>query len=300
MAVTITKSFWDGSTYKDISKIVFTSGNIEGPAVAGTRSHAIPGSPYIATWYEAVDYMYRIKNNQQPPTYPETYFYKGVLKQSSFDFSTDTTMRIGLRESYLFSSGQVLFASKSDFATISGVTSSTVSGTDYPYIYDIALTSTTGSGIINQGDSLYFWGGGTNIWATATTSIIFQVTNGEAYNCRLTAWDDNTHSTTNNKILTDLKYKVTCCAYKADDGTKESPVNNNSSDSMVHPPGIDIPLSGNSNYYGDFDLRYIANGGATGNEHGEYLIFTPRLDNIDTTFTPGNYDFVTTLHYQYT
>ena len=88
--------------------------------------------------------------------------------------------------------------------------------------------------------------------------------------------------------------------YKAGLGTKEEPLSDQTADAMAHPPGIDVPLAGNVSYYGDFDMIYVANGGTTGTQSGEYLYFTPRLDNIDETFSSGNYDFVTTLHYQYT
>ena len=64
MAATITKHFWNGSEYKDITKIVFTSPNFNSPSIAGTRSHIQPGSQYIGTWYESVDFMYIQKNDQ--------------------------------------------------------------------------------------------------------------------------------------------------------------------------------------------------------------------------------------------
>ena len=68
MAVTITKKFWNlgaaSPVWTDLAKIVFTSPHIDSPASAGTRSHILPGSEYVGTWYEAVDQVYRIKDSQ--------------------------------------------------------------------------------------------------------------------------------------------------------------------------------------------------------------------------------------------
>lgn len=171
------------------------------------------------------------------------------------------------------------------------------------YAYDLTFSSVIGTSVVGTDESFYSWRDGitnNNVWSSSTTSIIFEVTVGEAYDCRLTAWDDETHTTTTNKILDEEHYKVVCAAYKAYSGTKIAPESDDGTDVMAHPAGVDIPLKGNVKYYGDFDLIHVADGGLTGNEHGEYLIFTPRLHNMDSSFTPGNYDFVTTLHYQYT
>ena len=45
MAVTLTTKFYEsgGDTWNDLSKIVFTSPNIDSPNTAGTRSHILPG-----------------------------------------------------------------------------------------------------------------------------------------------------------------------------------------------------------------------------------------------------------------
>lgn len=127
-------------------------------------------------------------------------------------------------------------------------------------------------------------------------SIIFAVTFGEAYGCRLTAWDDNTHSTTNNKILDEEHYKVDVVAYRSNVyASSHNPIFRTHKN-LVFPPGYDIVLKGNEKYYGDFDLIFSIDS----NEYGEYLAFTPRLVNIDDSFIAGSYDFITTLHYQYT
>lgn len=171
------------------------------------------------------------------------------------------------------------------------------------YAYDLTFSSVVGTSVVDTDEAFYSWQDGlvnSSLWSSSTSSIIFEVTVGEAYDCRLTAWDDDTHTTTTNKILDEEHYKVVCAAYKAYSGTTMAPESDDGNDTMVHPAGVDIPLKGNTKYYGDFDLIHVADGGITGSEHGEYLIFTPRLHDMDASFVPGNYDFVTTLHYQYT
>jgi hypothetical protein len=127
-------------------------------------------------------------------------------------------------------------------------------------------------------------------------SIIFSVTFGEAYNCRLTAWDDDTHSTTNNKILDEEHYKVDAVAYRSNVADSAyQPVFTNEH-CLVYPPVYDKVLKGTESYYGDFDLIFSIVAG----EYGEYLAFAPRLVNMDNSFSAGSYDFVTTLHYEYT
>jgi hypothetical protein len=173
------------------------------------------------------------------------------------------------------------------------------------YSYDLTFSSVGGSSVISTDSELFTWAAdittsGSNLWSHMKNSIVFEVTNGEAYDCRLTAWDDDTHTTTSNKILDEGHYKVVCAALHPYGGTKEEPRSLDSEGVLVHPAGVETVLKGNTSYYGDFDLIHVANGGVSGNEIGEYLIFTPRLDDMDSSFTSGNYDFVTTLHYQYT
>jgi hypothetical protein len=324
MSVTLTRKFWDGTQYTNVSKIVFTSTNIDSPAVAGTRSHVLPGSPYIGTWYEAVDMQYKQKSNQDAPDKQECLFSQLFLYQNSFDMSNDSSATMLSRYPVLSSGIQdrVIFNDRnnhylSDSFTADGMV--THSGIEY-YKYNTSVVETTGTTISGayqffledaptisgaQGipGSFYVWQNTTTssgVWADPKNSIIFEVEQGEIYNCRLTAWDDVTHSSTNNRILREGKYKVTCCAYKYGSGSKSRPFSDDSVDIMVHPPGIDISLCGNDSYYGDFDLVHISDGGSSGFQGGEFLYFAPRLDDIDDSYVSGNYDFVTTLHYQYT
>lgn len=429
MAVTITKKFHNGTEYKEVAKIVFTSPNFTSPAVAGTRSHMPPGGQYIGTWFEAVDMMYRKFPNQDYADFPnemESLFGKMTLS-GTFDFSNDNTATFihtyGENFDMVGSNQNIIYKDKATY----GVVGSCVSGTlgDGFYTAAVTFSTTVGSGIANDwlissannnvatlasGISIgntnpvqncyidtfvtvtgtnssatvmdgtisgtllgTFYGTGTGnalmsgsvsgrlvdstntIYSDVTgvvsgtlsgpehgsitgvvtglvsgsmvapsdifsfqytttspvtsgtvqprprrhhggNSVIFTVTFGEAYNCRLTAWDDNTHTTTLNKILDEEHYRVDAVAFRGNTGnTPHAPVLN-STNCLVYPEAFDIPLKGNSKYYGDFDLIFAINT----NEYGEYLVFTPRLINMDPSFTAGSYDFVTTLHYQYT
>jgi len=333
MAVSITKMFFHTKTARawvDLGKIVFTSPNMDSdptdPQDAGRRSHILPGSHYIGTWYEAVDYMYRIRADQSYPTNErECYFAEIFQRNPDFTFGVNTTFS-GLcrynpeayqgsilcydRDNYGYvgsvsSLGNVYIDGetfhKYNFTVVSGVGDTTLSG---------SWVTTTGSGV----DRVYNWDKDiTNTsWANAENSIVFEVTNGEAYNCRLTAWDDDSHNSTDNPVLDDLHYRVVAFAYRAGNvqagGTlgnteqspgdqKELPSSANIPTSMAHPPGINLALKGNISYYGDFDLIHRP---VEYTEHGEYLVFSPYLYGMDDSFTAGNYDFVTTLHYQYT
>lgn len=321
MAVTITKTFWNptDAQWDTIAKVVFTSPNITSRAAAGTRSHILPGSPYIGTWFEAVDYMYRLRWDQEATSaiIQPTYLAALHLYNPAFDFNAETTIS-GFCQYPLstVSGGSTLYHDTTNYGTItamSGTGTTSISGVNYN-TYGFELSSVNGtstisgsSTTISDTDSIYVWPDDSpNVsWLIPKTAIVFQVTLGEAYNCRLTAWDDATHTTTNNKILDEGHYKVHSLAYRAYGGSLSTPSSHNSSNeygtnTFVHPPGEDITLKGDTSYYGDFDLVFVANGGVSGEEHGEYLIFTPRLDSMDDSFTSGNYDFVTTLHYQYT
>jgi hypothetical protein len=325
MAVSITKKFFNTKTsreWTDLAKIVFTSPNMDSdpanPKAAGSRSHILPGSDYIGTWYEAVDFMYRIKTDQSYITdnSKECYFSEIFLRQPTFDFGSDTTFSgLCLYDPQITASGIIQY-DRSNYASItSAAYQGTVSieGTTYRKydftLYDVTGTTTiSGAWATTSGVArVYNWDdNATNTsWSHAGNSIVFEVTNGEAYSCRLTAWDDDSHTGTTNQVLDELHYKVVAYAYKSgyfqagkSEGTqKEYPSSNNIVDSMVYPPGINIALKGDVSYYGDFDLIHVP---VEYTEHGEYLAFTPYLYGMDDTFTAGNYDFVTTLHYQYT
>ena len=117
-------------------------------------------------------------------------------------------------------------------------------------------------------------------------SIVFQLTMGEAYDCRLTAWDDVTHSTTVNYLISGDYVRVSALAFR-------------SKGSILDP---DVSTEGNTvyegvnYYYGDFDLSYRTESEMI----GDFLIFKPMLYNVDTTIPYGIHDHVIVLHYTYT
>ena len=133
-------------------------------------------------------------------------------------------------------------------------------------------------------------------------SIKFQLTIGESYNNRLTAWDDVTHSSTDNYLINSDRVKVSAVAYRYSigAGSEESP------DSLVeiNSPVYNQILKGNTTisgvdyYYGDFDMIYTTptNPGYI----GDVLIFRPMLDDITAVVPYGVHDYVITLHYSYT
>ncbi len=208
-------------------------------------------------------------------------------------------------------------------ATLSGTTVNTVNLTFGEVTGSAVLTGTLAStpptfpGIIIDPDAERRWGGDSiynktedyrfilidreDWYLNPLNAVVFELTFGEAYDCRLTAWDDDTHSTTNNKILDEGHYRVDAVSYRYEmdpyvwrNNVTYLHYKMTSPDCFVYPPVRDQVLKGNDYYYGDFDLVYAVS------SHGECLIFKPRLFDMNDTFTAGNYDFVTTLHYQYT
>jgi len=221
MAVTLTTKFYE-SGWKDLSKIVFTSPNMDSPNTAGTRSHILPGQGTLGTWYEDGSDMYRISDCQQPTV-----------------------------EDYTSCSGTI----------ISGTCAS-----------------------------------GTTCFCMAN-SINFEVTFGECYDCRLTAWDDVTHTTTLNEIIAGSHCRVSAVAlyhtgdFQSPDTVTEiqAPVYNRIFHGNVSYLGTDY-------YYGDFDMQYRT----AGNTTGDKLFFKPMLYGLHAGISYGVHDFVIVLHYTYT
>lgn len=149
---------------------------------------------------------------------------------------------------------------------------------------------------------------GFDIW----NSIVFEVTSGENYNNRLTAWDSVTHSSIDNYLISTNRVKASCANYSWSGGTEDNPGNVEYGGSVdpgsqlpddPYPPQYNIILQGNTTvsgvdyYYGDWDMIYSL---PTSGRNGDFLIVRPWLDNIDATVPYGNHDFVITLHYSYT
>lgn len=218
---------WEAGEWHTLSKVVFTSPNIDSPNTTGTRSHILPGGGInLALWYEDVSYMYRIADCQQVTW-----------------------------EQYTNCSGTL-------------VSGTCVSGSGYSCFCQ-------------------------------ANSINFQLTEGECYDCRLTAWDDVTHSTTLNEIISGDHCRASAFAFNYEGSDFKNPDAVN----VVHPPVYNRILKGNVSYmgtdyyYGDFPMNYNAAG--TG-KTGDYLIFRPMLYGIHSGISYGVHDFVIVLHYSYT
>lgn len=192
-----------------------------------------------------------------------------------------------------------LYAFASDgSAKILYVNDITAAGLD---TYHLSVDSVTGSGIISDGSELKSWGTLTGeIDYSTTNSVVFTVTEGEAYNCRLTAWDDVTHSTTANNLIYNDRVRVSSLAFCATNNAYDpqesfSPLN------YVFAPIHNRIFKGNTvfggtkYYYGDFDLVYRPQAEIV----GDFLIFKPMLV-IDDTVPYGVHDFVIVLQYSYT
>jgi hypothetical protein len=234
MSVTIVSKFyeeqdeaspgdWEAGEWHDLSKIVFTSPNIDSPNTAGTRSHILPGGGVnLGLWYEDVSYMYRIADCQQ--------------------------------------------ITWSQYTNCSG-------------------TLVSGTCVSGSGYSCF----------CQANSINFQLTAGECYNCRLTAWDDATHTTTLNELLLGQHCRASAFAfnYEGDDFKNPDAVN------VIFAPAYNKILQGNvaGCYYGDFDMEYRSAGGG---KTGDFLIFKPMLYGLHSGISYGVHDFVITLHYSYT
>lgn len=80
MAVVLTSKFYQEAEWKNISKVVFTSPNMISPAIAGTRSHILPGEGNLGMWYEDTSEMFRIEDLQQTTS---TDFYNFRMKSNS-------------------------------------------------------------------------------------------------------------------------------------------------------------------------------------------------------------------------
>lgn len=143
-------------------------------------------------------------------------------------------------------------------------------------------------------------------------SIVFEVTSGENYDNRLTAWDDVTHSSTSNFLIDSNRVKASCANYSWSGGTIDNPsvveYGGPVDPGTLEPdnpfdPQYNITLKGNTtvsgieNFYGDWDMIYSL---PTSGRQGDYLIVRPWLDNINASVPYGVHDFVITLHYSYT
>lgn len=292
MAATLTTKFWNGSSFIGPSQIVFTSPNIDSPAAIGTRSHVLPDLMDIALWYEGSTNMYRITDTQAAPS-SVLFEYHGEL-HSSFDFSAgNTTMTLYDQT-----------GSTSDWPTAGRVYYTDADYFDYTSKVWNATDITLGAGTDTGTETAT---SGTDIFldpdladVNFENSIVYEMLLGEAYNVYLTAWDDDSHTTTDNAVISGSHYKVTGAAcYITGDENTPRPAGGSTYGTLVDEPVVDQVLEGNSNKWSlSTPLRYNA---VDSGVSGAFLFFKPRLDGMDVAGLPaGNYDFVTTLHYQYT
>jgi len=190
---------------------------------------------------------------------------------------------------------------------VSGITSREVNATLYAKKETHRLLASqyvTGSGTIASGTQMYVFGYDSNsrpLDIDTQNTVVFDVTAGEAYNCRLTAWDDVTHSTTINELIAGDYVRVSAMAYCAKT-SKLNPTEAQSPINYVFPPAHNKIIKGNvvdgptKYYYGDFNLVYRYQAGM----YGDYLIFKPILYGINTGISYGVKDFIIALHYSYT
>jgi hypothetical protein len=168
--------------------------------------------------------------------------------------------------------------------------------------YQIDIEDSTTSGTLPSGTEFISWGSlSSDISFTVDDSIVFDVTVGEAYNCRLTAWDDVTHSTTINELISGDNVRISAVAY-CSGGSKLVPTESYDPINYVFGPVHNRILKGNVSYagynyyFGDFDMVYRYQDDV----FGDYLLFKPMLYGIHTGISYGVHDYIITLHYSYT
>lgn len=163
----------------------------------------------------------------------------------------------------------------------------------------------TPSGIIEDDEELHMWGydnATRPLDMDSTNSIVFEVTTGEAYDCRLTAWDDATHSTLANELIQGDHARVSAVAFCCAGSSVLAPEVTPDPVNLVYPPVHNRILKGNTVYlgeklyYGDFDMVYRPQTDV----HGDFLMFKPQLYGIHSGISYGVHDFLVTLHYSYT
>lgn len=128
-------------------------------------------------------------------------------------------------------------------------------------------------------------------------TVAFEVTVGECYDCKLTAWDDSTHTTTVNELLFGNYCKVSSVVYYYNGTDFKNP----DSITEVHAPRYNGTMKGDVfKYDGAFDMRYRDPGIYGANAKGDFLIFKPMLLGLTGGISYGVHNFVITLHYSYT
>jgi len=291
MAATLTTKFWNGASWLDPAKIVFTSPNMDSPNTAGTRSHVLPDLMDIALWYEDTSNMYRITNNQDAPASILFEFY-GEL-HTSFNFNAgNTSMRLYDQT-----------GTNPDWPSVGTVYYNNSNYFDYgalawtPGYIDMTAGSDTGPDVAVSGTNIFLDPSLAEV--NFENSIVYEMILGEAYNVYLTAWDDDTHSSTDNTVISGSHYRAAGCAcYITGSTAAPYPAGASTYGTLIDVPVIDQVLNGDTSKWTITNpLRYNAIDAGVG---GAYVFFRPRLYNITSAIPYGVYDFITTLHFQYT
>ena len=297
MAATLSTYFWnhDGSSWDSPSKIVFTSPNIDDLSTAGTRSHVLPDLMDIALWYESVSTMYRKTIDQTTPN--NIMFQRHGELHTSYDFAGassmdlyDTTGPIGEWDP---STGNYqvrhLETNSLDYSNATDM------GGGH---YQLTYASNVGTAVAVSGTKIFLAQDYCDV--PLTDCIIYEMTLGEAYNAYLTAWDDDTHTTTDNPVISGSHYRAAVSVFYIT-GTKQDPYSAEGTTygTLVGTPDEDVILYGDtSKYTVSGTLRYNA---IDPSVTGAILAFRPMLFGMDTAgLSFGSYDFITTLHFQYT
>ena len=292
MAATITTSFYntESHTYEAPAKIVFTSPNINDHSPAGTRSHVLPDLMDIALWYEDTSKMHRVSINQDKPDSIIFGFYGELHSSYIFDSGSNMTLYDQTGQSSDWPTSSTVYYNNNNSMSYS-------SRTWNSFYIQLTHSSHTGTDTASSGTKIFLDPSLADV--NFQNSIIYEIILGEAYNVSLTAWDDDTHTTTNNTIISGSHYRATCVACYIT-GTKDSPypAGGSTYGTLIGEPGYDVVLYGDvSKYTLSGTMKYNA---IDSDVSGAYFIFKPRLYNITSAIPYGNYDFITTLHFQYT
>lgn len=172
--------------------------------------------------------------------------------------------------------------------------------------FTLSVNSVDGSGSLSSGTVISTWGDYDNVSNSISllvdNSVMFKVTQGEAYDCWLTAWDDATHSTVLNPVLAGDHCRVSAVAYCSTGTDDVTPNESTNPINYIFAPihnrifKGDTVFEGTNYYYGTFDLSYKYQTDI----NGDFLIFRPMLYGIDETMPYGVHDFLIVFHYSYT
>lgn len=218
----------------------------------------------------------------------------GISNLKLYDFAPDATTGSGVLDYVVADNGCVEQLATNNVTIVDGDYALKVTGhTPLSYAGDV----------LQSGDTFYTYNSRSSM--LGTNAVLFEVTGGECYNCRLTAWDDATHSTLINPIFTGDHCRVSAYAFYLKNTTTDTVILNPFTEANSVPIMApvknrifkgDTVYSGTEYYYGDFDMLDRQGTGY----RGDYLLFKPMLYGIDESMPYGVHDFLIVLHYSYT